>query len=88
MSEEQARSIEEETRTQGETLMWREERRRRVTALRVGGIAKMRNSTKRAKRVEQVLYTNFSGSVAGMAMEGEALTQYVSYKKNNMVIQI
>ena len=44
----------------------------------------MRNSTKRAKRVEQVLYTNFSGSVAtryGMAIEGEALTQYVSYKK-------
>ena len=64
VSSEQASQIEESTRTQSETLMWREERRKCITASKAGGIAKMRKSTKRPKKVEELLYFNFTGSSA------------------------
>lgn len=72
VSSEQASQIEESTRTQSETLMWREERRKCITASKAGGIAKMRKSTKRPKKVEELLYSNFTGSSAtryGVMME-------------------
>ena len=86
VSKEQASKIEESTRAQSETLMWREERRKRVTASRVGGIVKMRKSTKRANRVKEMLYTNFTGSAAtryGTMMEKEALKEYVEHQQHN-----
>lgn len=82
VSKEQACEIEQTTRGQTETL-WREERRKRMTASKVGGVAKMRKGTKRAKRVEEMLYSRFTGSAAtryGLAMEEEAMKQYVAYQ--------
>lgn len=86
VSKEQAGVIEETTRAQSEELTWREERRKRITASNVGGVAKMRKSTKRAKRVKEMLYTNFTGSAAtryGNMMEKEALNQYVAHQQQN-----
>ena len=42
--------------------LWYAERRKRVTASRAGGIAKMRKTTKRANRVKEMLYTKFRGN--------------------------
>ena len=86
MSKEQASTIEKSTRAQSEALMWREERRKRVTASKVGGVAKMRKTTKRGKKVKEMLYTHFTGSAAtryGTMMEKEALNQYVAHQQQN-----
>ena len=83
VSKEQACLIEQSTRSQSETVLWREERKKRMTASRVGGIAKMRKGTKKAKRVQEMLYSRFTGNAAtryGLAMEEEAMKQYVAYQ--------
>ena len=56
ITEEKAREIEQHTRNQADNEQWRIERRRRITASRVRRIAKMRNATKRSKKVEDLLY--------------------------------
>ena len=78
--------IEQKTKTQSDSAMWMEERKKRVTASKVGGIAKMRPGTKRAKKVEDMLYTRFSGSAAtryGVLMEEETRKQYVTYQQQH-----
>lgn len=42
--------------------LWHAKRRKRVTASRAEGIAKMRKSTKRANKVEEMLYSKFRGN--------------------------
>ena len=46
----EAREIERQTINQADNEQWITERRKRITASKVGVIAKMRNTTKRAKR--------------------------------------
>ncbi len=53
---------------------WMMERRKRITASRVGSIAKMKKTTKRSKKVQTLIYNNFKGNNAtryGIAKEEE-----------------
>ena len=78
--------IEEQTRDQAESQVWLVERRKRLTASVAGGIAKMRRSTKRSKKVESLLYSRFRGNAAtryGTAMEDTARSQYQTYQRQN-----
>ena len=86
VNREQICQIEELTRSQRDTEMWMEERSKRVTASNIGSIAKMRPNTKRAKRVEQLLYSRFTGSRAtryGCTMEKVALREYIAYQQQH-----
>lgn len=59
VDKEAASNIEERTRGQSDSDDWLKERSIRITASVVGGIAKMRRTTKRAKKVEAMLYSKF-----------------------------
>ncbi len=49
--------IEQNTRDQADSTQWLMERRKRLTASKVGGIAKMRKDTKRSKKIQNLLYS-------------------------------
>ena len=86
ITQEEARQIEEETRDQMENEKWSYERRKRITASVVGGIAKMREKTKRSKKVESLLYSTFRGNQAtryGQLMEQATIEQYVTYQRRH-----
>jgi len=62
--------------------LWYAERRKRVTASRAGGIAKMRKTTKRANKVKEMLYTKFRGNrdtIYGMVSEETSQKEYTTY---------
>ncbi|KAK9752249.1 Viral alkaline exonuclease [Popillia japonica] len=72
--------IEAQTRGQNANPQWIEERAFRLTASNFGSICKMRSTTSRAKRVEQLLYPNFFGNTAtkyGVENEGVAIKDFV-----------
>ena len=72
-------SIEWHTREQGASDLWKEERTRRLTASKVGGVAKMRKKTKRSGKVKELLYSTFNGNRAtgyGCLMEEVAMQEY------------
>lgn len=78
--------IEEETREQAENEKWMMERRKRITASNVGGIAKMKQTTKRSKKVEALLYNSFRGNKAtkyGSEMDEFTRQQYVTHQQGN-----
>lgn len=86
VSKEKAGKIEEETRMQSESVTWKEERKKRITASKVGGIAKMRKTTKRAGKVEDILYSKFRGNTAtryGLVMEEECKKQYITQQSHS-----
>ncbi len=56
--------IQEQTKGQTDSDVWFAERRKRLTASIVGGIIKMRSTTKRATKVENLLYKKFKGNTA------------------------
>ena len=60
ITRQRASIIEEETRTQAtdDNQMWEQERRKRVTASKVGCITKMRKSTKRSKKSGRITVYN------------------------------
>ena len=88
VDEKAAHAIEMLTREQsratsstGEQL-WYAERQKRITASKVGGIAKMRKGTKRANKVKQMLYSKFHGNKHtsyGLDNEDPAREAYISY---------
>ena len=83
VSEEEACAIEKETREQHGSELWKIERKKRITASVVGDIAKMKQTTKRGKKVESILYSTFKGTMAtryGIEMESEARKQYIAYQ--------
>lgn len=58
----EAEATEEQTREQSDCDLWTRERRKHVTASKVGGIAKMRRTTKRSSKVQEMLYSTFKGN--------------------------
>ncbi len=82
---EEAKEIERCTRDQAEDEYWRSERRKRITASSAGGVAKMKESTKRGKKVQALLYSKFHGNAAtcyGSRMESTAIDEYIEHQKN------
>ncbi len=76
--------IEELTRGQVDSDVWIAERRKRLTASVVGGIIKMRNNTKKAGKVEHLLYRKFKGTAAtryGQVLEDRAKEEYKIYQQ-------
>ena len=86
VTSEQADHIEKCTIDQADNQLWIVERRKRITASKVGGIAKMRATTKRSKKVQQLLYSSFKGSAAtkyGIDNEDLARQKYITYMKEH-----
>ena len=86
VTEEEARDIERNTRDQAENEQWLLERKKRITASNVGGIAKMRKTTKKSKKVENILYSRFRGNEAtryGLAKEEETKQRYIAYQQRD-----
>lgn len=83
---EEGNQIEQQTRDQADNEQWIVERRKRITASVVGGIAKMRSTTRKSKKVENLLYTKFRGNAAtrsGSAMEDTAVQEYETYQQQH-----
>ncbi len=53
VSEKRVKEIEGSTREQSDSDQWRQERRQRITASKVGSIAKMREITKKSKKLKK-----------------------------------
>ena len=84
ITKEEAMKIESNTRDQSCNDQWKAERRKRLTASRVGGILKMRKTTSRANKVKELLYSKFRGNEAtryGILMEDVARTGYVTHQQ-------
>lgn len=79
-------AIELQMQGQSESELWREERHKRLTASLVGGICKLRQRTKRSKKVETILYSKFGGNQAtryGQDMEELSQSRYTIYHNDN-----
>lgn len=84
VTKEQAEDIERDTREQSESELWRNERRKCITASQVGAIVKMRKTTKRSGKVKGLLYSQFKGNKAtrcGIHMEETLRKQYLAYQQ-------
>ncbi len=83
----EAQLIEEKTRQQAENYYeWKYERRKRITASRVGGIAKMKETTKKSNKVNALLYSTCRGNEAtryGLEKEEQTINQYITYQRRN-----
>ncbi len=86
ITQEEAVNIERDTREQARSEQWKDERRKRLTASRVGGIAKMKATTKRSKKVKELLYSMFRGNEAtryGMEMEEVTRQEYTTHQQQS-----
>ena len=82
VTKEKSTDIACKTAKQGSEL-WKQERMKRLTASVVGGVCKMRATTSKAKKVENLLYSKFRGNKAtmyGNVMEPVAQDEYVQYQ--------
>ena len=78
VTQEVADSIEHSTQQQSESAEWMKEREKRITATRIGSIAKMKKTTKKSKKVEEILYNTFRGNEAtwyGKEMEEKTMEE-------------
>ena len=81
ITEDEAKQIVTNTRNHADSL-WLTERRKRLTASRVGNIAKMRKPTKPSTKVKNILYSTFRGNNVtryGIANEDKARQGYIIY---------
>ena len=86
VNDKKAKEIEKCTRGQADDERWMVERRLRLTVSRVGSIIKMRSTTKRSKKVEELLYRKFRGNEAtcyGSTKEETTIQQYITYQHAN-----
>jgi len=84
VTEATATRLSIDTVDQGESVVWYEERRKRLTASNVGKIAKRRATTKVGTTGQQLLHTKFHGSVAtswGNFQEEDSNREYLRIKK-------
>ena len=84
VTKEEVEKIERCTQKQAGSEQWICERRKRLTASRVGGVAKMRKTTKRSKKVQELLYSTFRGNEAtryGMEMELTTTHEYTTHQQ-------
>ena len=91
MSAEEAKSIEQRIIDQADDEFWMNERRKRITASKVGTIAKMRVTTKFSATLQQLLYNKFGGNAAtrcGQNNEDEARKLYVHYMREHTEIHV
>ncbi len=89
ITEQEAKQIEASTRDQADSTRWLVERRKRLTASKVGSIAKMRKNTKKSKKVQNLLYSTFKGTEAtryGSAKEQETIDLYVAHQQKMAII--
>ena len=66
--------------------LWFNERRKRITASRIGGITKMRNKTKTANKVKEMLYSKFRGNahtLYGVINENTSRNEYITHMHNH-----
>ena len=80
---QEGNEIERETRDQHASDSWERERRVRITASKAGKLAKMRTTTSRSKKVEEMLYSKFKGNKAtryGTLMENTSRLEYRRYQ--------
>jgi len=78
--------IQQQTKDQSGSNTWISERRKRLTASTAGSIVKMRTTTKKGKKVENLLYNKFKGNVAthyGHVLEERAKADYQSYQQQH-----
>ena len=86
LTQEKADIIEQETREQSASDLWIKERSKRITASRIGSIAKMRKTTRRSEKVEELLYSRFKGNRAtlyGPSKKDTTKQQYITYQQQN-----
>ena len=91
ITSEEAKYIEIRTRDQGISDERKSERRKRVTAPRLGGICKMRETTKKSNKVSEILYSSFRGNEAtkfGSEMEGVTKEQYLFGSNSHVCILV
>ena len=84
VTQEEAVSIERHTQEQAMSEQWQDERRKRLTASRVGSIAKMRAKTKRSKKVKELLYSTFRGNEAtryGTELEEKTRQECITHQQ-------
>jgi hypothetical protein len=77
---------ERKTRDQCNSELWRNERRKRLTASSIGTTAKMKKDTKRSNRVKELLYSKFHGNSAtnyGLEMEESCRMACADYLKQS-----
>ena len=81
---QKAVAIEEATRDQAGSYLWKKKRMKRITASKVGSITKIKKTTKRSNRVKEILYHTFHGNEAtryGILMEDVARMDYITYQR-------
>lgn len=84
VTKEKSDDIERDTWQQRESELWMIERTKRITTSRVGGIVKMKKTTKRSRKLEEFLYSKFQGNEAtsyGTNMEETARQHYNTYQQ-------
>ena len=84
VTEAEAANLEQCTQGQAASEKWSSERRKRLTASKVGSISKMKATTKRSKKVKQLLYNTFRGNVAtryGMKLEQKTKQEYLTHQQ-------
>ena len=61
ITSEQAKEIEQQSRDQASSAEWKSERRKRITASKVGGICKMRKKQKEVAKYKNYCTVHFGG---------------------------
>ncbi len=76
--------MEEATRDQAGSDLWKKKRLKRIIASKVGSIVKMKKTTKRSSKVKEILYHTVCGNQAtryGILTEDVARMDYIANQK-------